>query len=113
MRFGVHVSIQGSIAEAPRRALELGRDCFQMSAGPPRNWRRRLPGAAEVERFRSLLKEHDLRPVAVHAGYLVHLVSPKRRVARGSAQLLRKEVEIAAAVAAIRRIAGRVEKNRG
>ena len=95
MRFGLHVSIQGSIAEAPRRAADLGCDCLQIFAGPPRNMRRRLPRRAEADRFRTLVRENGLRPVAVHAGYLLHLASPRRRVARASLGLYLRELEIA------------------
>ncbi len=95
MRFGLHVSIQGSIAEAPRRAADLGCDCFQVFAGPPRNVRRRLPRRAEAEHFRALVRANGLQPVAVHAGYLLHLASPKRRVARASLGLYLRELEIA------------------
>jgi deoxyribonuclease-4 len=100
VRFGVHVSIQGSFAEAPRRAAELGCDCFQIFAGPPRNWTRRVPRPGEADRFREERAVRGLSPVVVHAGYLLHLVSRRRRVARASRVLFRRELEIAAILGA-------------
>ncbi len=98
MRFGLHVSIAGSFAEAPRRAKALGCDCFQIFAGPPRNFSRREPSASEREDFRAFVREHDLRPVVVHAGYLLHLLSRDPRVAAGSRELLARETAIASAL---------------
>ncbi len=100
MRFGVHVSIAGSFAEAPRRAKALSCDCFQIFAGPPRNFRRRIPSRREAKEFRALVGEHDLHPVVVHAGYLVHLLSAKPRVAANSRELMAREYDIAAALGA-------------
>jgi deoxyribonuclease-4 len=84
-----------SFAEAPRRAAALGCDCFQIFAGPPRSFSRRMPSDAEAADFRAAVREHGLRPVVVHAGYLLHLVSAKPRIARGSVGLMRRELEIA------------------
>jgi len=95
MRLGAHVSIEGSFAEAPRRALELGCECFQIFAGPPRLWGRAAPGAEEAEEFRRLVRERDLHPVVVHAGYLAHLASRRSEVARRARRLCREELEIA------------------
>jgi deoxyribonuclease-4 len=100
MRFGVHVSIAGSFAEAARRAKALACDCFQIFAGPPRNFRRRMPSAGEAREFRALVGEHDLRPVVVHAGYLVHLLSAKPKVAASSRDLMAREYDVAAALGA-------------
>ncbi|MHC5053730.1 MAG: deoxyribonuclease IV [Planctomycetota bacterium] len=98
MRFGLHVSIEGSFAEAPRRAKALGCDCFQIFAGPPRNFSRRKPSRAERDDFRGLVREHDLRPVVVHAGYLLHLLSRNPRVAAGSRELMGRELAVASAL---------------
>ena len=100
MRAGAHVSITGSFAEAPRRAASLGCDCFQIFAGPPRNWKRRMPAADEADEFKALVREHDLKPVVVHAGYLVHLASAKPRVVRASRGLYKRELEIASRLGA-------------
>ena len=98
MRFGLHVSIQGSFAEAPRRAKAMGCDCFQIFAGPPRNYSRRKPSRDERDEFRGLVREHDLRPVVVHAGYLLHLLSRTPSVADGSRKLMRRELAVASAL---------------
>ena len=100
MRFGVHVSIAGSFANAPRRAKALSCDCFQIFAGPPRNFRRRMPSAREAKEFRALVREYDLHPVVVHAGYLLHLLSAKPKVAASSRELMAREYEVAAVLGA-------------
>lgn len=100
MRLGLHVSMEGSFAEAARRARALGCDCFQIFAGPPRSFSRRIPSPAEVSEFRGLVREHALRPVVVHAGYLLHIISPKPGVAEGSRELMLRELEVAAALGA-------------
>lgn len=95
MRIGIHVSITGAFSEAPRRASELGCECFQIFAGPPRSRLREPPSRHEAKEFKRLVLELDLHPVVVHAGYLVHLASAKRSVAQMSLRLCQKELEIA------------------
>ena len=95
MRLGMHVSIEGSFPEAARRAKALGCECFQIFAGPPRNYSRRKPSHAERDEFRGLVGEHDLRPVVVHAGYLLHLLSKNPRVAKRSRSLMDAELAVA------------------
>jgi len=100
VRLGMHVSIEGSFAEAARRAKALKCECFQIFAGPPRNYSRRKPSRDECEEFSGLVCEHDLRPVVVHAGYLLHLLSKNPRVAKRSRGLMDAELAVASALRA-------------
>jgi deoxyribonuclease-4 len=100
MRFGAHVSIEGSFAEAARRAVALRCDCFQIFAGPPRTYARSMPASHDVAEFRSVVEAHGLRPVVVHAGYLLHLISAKPETAKASREIYARELAVASALGA-------------
>ena len=100
MRFGAHVSIAGSFAASARRAHELNCECMQIFAGPPRNFSRPGPEGNDADEFRALIEEYDIRPVVVHAGYLLHLVSAKEPTSHAARGLYKKELDIAAALGA-------------
>jgi deoxyribonuclease-4 len=57
-----------------------------------------MPSGGERDEFRGLVSEHDLRPVVVHAGYLLHLLSRDPHVASGSRKLMRRELAVASAL---------------
>jgi deoxyribonuclease-4 len=100
MRIGTHVSSAGSFAESARRAHELGCECMQIFAGPPRNYSRPMPSDADAKEFRALVREYDLRPVVVHASYLLHLISAKPATAKASLGLFQRELAVAGALGA-------------
>jgi deoxyribonuclease-4 len=73
---------------------------MQIFAGPPRNFSRPGPEEEDAREFRALVAEYDLRPVVVHAGYLLHLISAKKPTAHAARGLYKKELDIAAALGA-------------
>ncbi|HZD60009.1 MAG TPA: deoxyribonuclease IV [Anaerolineae bacterium] len=80
MRFGLHVSIAGSLPLAVERAQKRFCDTIQIFAGNPRSWERWNPPKDEVEQFRAACEEHSISPVIVHAPYLVNLAAPDKAV---------------------------------
>ena len=84
MRLGVHVPVAGGLVRAARRARSLRCECLQIFARNPRGWRARSPSDEEVAGFREVLDRHDIRPLVIHASYLVNLASPDRGLWRRS-----------------------------
>jgi deoxyribonuclease-4 len=72
-RLGFHVRSAGGLLPASRRALEAGCNTFQIMSGNPSAWK---PGTIDpglAESFRRFTLAYDLRPVFLHAGYLINL----------------------------------------
>lgn len=72
---GCHVSVAGGISNAVTRAVERGCECVQVFTTSPRAWRHQLHRPDEVSAFRAGVARHGIRPVVVHAIYLINLAS--------------------------------------
>lgn len=77
-RVGAHVSIAGSIANAPLNAKAIGAKAFGMFLKNQRQWSAPAYTAQHVEAFRQNLTESGYRPedVLPHDGYLINLGNP-------------------------------------
>jgi deoxyribonuclease IV len=70
VRLGVHVSIGKGFKGAITQAITLGCDGFQIFAGNPRGWARKLLPESEFSEFVTCRKQTNLWPVVVHLAYL-------------------------------------------
>jgi deoxyribonuclease-4 len=88
MRVGAHESIQGGFHRAVERAVADGCASMQIFTKAPQIWREPEVTEADAERFRSSRKAAGVRPVVVHASYLINTcsASPSTR-AKASASL--------------------------
>jgi deoxyribonuclease IV len=75
VRIGSHVSAAGGLASAVAKGCRLGCETIQVFVSNPRGWAPPPPDPAGDERFRQLAAEADLRPVFIHASYLVNFAS--------------------------------------
>jgi deoxyribonuclease-4 len=76
-RLGAHLPLGGGMVKAVDRAHEIGAAALQIFADNPTAWRRRIEPPAEQPAFRARLADLDIRPVAIHASYLVNLAGPE------------------------------------
>lgn len=99
VRIGSHVSSAGGVAQALERAQALGCQTLQVFTASPRQWRAPslAPQQAELGRRRRAL---GLRPLVVHANYLINLAGANAEFHRRSIAAFRAELERAAAVGA-------------
>lgn len=74
-RIGGHVSIAGGLGTAIKNTLDIGGNCLQIFAGSPRLWFRKEFDSLQVREFTSVVDANDLRPIFIHALYLVNLAS--------------------------------------
>ncbi|MGH9468049.1 MAG: deoxyribonuclease IV [Terriglobales bacterium] len=100
MRVGAHVSSAGGVVQALARAHEAGCDTLQVFTSSPRQWRARPIPAVEAAAARQLRRKYRLRPLAVHASYLINVAGTQPHFRRQSVAALRGELERASAVGA-------------
>ena len=99
-RVGIHTSIAGSFDQAALKAHQLGCSAFQIFSSSPRMWQAREPRAEEVSSLNRLRERYDLRPLVIHANYLINLASPEERIRKRSVEAFRGEIARAAALGA-------------
>jgi deoxyribonuclease IV len=75
-RLGAHLPLGDGMVKAVARAHEIGATALQIFADNPTAWRRRAEPPPEQPAYRARLAELDIRPVAIHASYLVNLAGP-------------------------------------
>jgi deoxyribonuclease-4 len=75
-RIGVHVSIAGNIWESLERAKALGCNAMQIFSRNPRGWQAADFNAADIDKFKLLKEEYDIKPVVVHIPYIINLATP-------------------------------------
>ena len=100
MRLGIHTFTAGSLERAARKAAELGANTFQIFSSSPRMWRSRRPDPEQVRLLQEVRRQFDLRPMAIHANYLINLASFDPVIRAKSIEAFRGELDRAAAIGA-------------
>jgi deoxyribonuclease-4 len=91
-RLGAHLAMGDGLVKAADRAVEIGIDALQIFSDNPTAWHRRSAPNPEIERFRGVLDEHDIRPLAIHASYLINLAGWDDTLRERSIELLASEL---------------------
>jgi deoxyribonuclease-4 len=94
-RLGVHLPLGDGLLKAADRAAEIGANTIQVFVDNPTAWRRRLTPPRKLPEFRARLDELDVRPVAVHASYLVNLAGPDPTLRGASIAVLASDLAAA------------------
>jgi deoxyribonuclease-4 len=92
-RIGIHTSIAGGVENAAERAYRLGCNAFQIFSSSPRQWQPydlSRPQCAEMQRLR---EKYDLKPLVIHANYLINLASTTDQFLAKSIEAFRGELE--------------------
>ena len=92
-RAGIHLPMAMGLVRVAERASEIGASALQIFSDNPTAWRRRAETPPEAAAFRERLKELDIRPVAIHAAYLVNLAGPDDDLFGRSVEMIRHELE--------------------
>lgn len=72
-RIGAHLPLATGMVKAVDRAREIGASAMQIFTDNPTAWRRRAEPPRELTAFRERLRAFDIRPISIHASYLVNL----------------------------------------
>ena len=85
------------MVRAVERAHEIGAQALQVFADNPTAWRRRQEPPSEGAAFRDRLIDLDIRPIAVHASYLVNLAGADDELFGRSVAVLASDLRAAPA----------------
>ena len=72
-RLGIHIRTAGGLLKGARHAADIGCTTFQIMSGNPSAWNPGVLDPGLGAGFGAYLDEHDIRPVFLHAGYLINL----------------------------------------
>src|SRR5437879_5570263 len=99
-RIGIHTSTSGGPQTAAERAYRLGCNAFQIFSSSPRQWKPYEIGPQQCEEMSRLRAQYDLKPLVIHANYLINLGGGNQEFNEKSVLAFRGEVERAVALCA-------------
>ena len=99
-RIGIHTSTAGGVESAAERAYRLGCNTFQIFSSSPRQWKPYDLGAAQCDEMSRLRERYGLKPLVIHANYLVNVAGGNSEFHAKSIVAFRGEVERALALCA-------------
>ncbi|MGA2902627.1 MAG: deoxyribonuclease IV [Candidatus Korobacteraceae bacterium] len=99
-RIGIHTSTAGGVQNAAERAYRLGCNAFQIFSSSPRQWKPYELARAHCEEMTRLRERYGLKPLVIHANYLVNLAGGNSEFHAKSIVAFRGEVERALALGA-------------
>jgi deoxyribonuclease-4 len=92
-RIGIHTSIAGGVENAAERAYRLGCSTFQIFSTSPRQWRPYELGREQCHAMKRLRRKYDLKPLVIHANYLINLAGMNEAFLKKSMESFRGELE--------------------
>jgi deoxyribonuclease-4 len=92
-RIGIHTSTAGGVEHAAERAYRLGCNALQIFSSSPRQWKPYELGASQCDEMSRLRERYDLKPLVIHANYLINLAGGNPEFHRKSIAAFRGELE--------------------
>ena len=99
-RLGAHLPLAAGLVRAADRAGVIGADALQVFCDNPTAWRRRASLPRELPAFRARLAELGVRPLSIHAAYLVNLAGDDPDFHARSVEVLASDLRTGAAYGA-------------
>lgn len=99
-RIGIHTSTAGGVENAAERAWRLGCSTFQIFPSSPRQWKPYELGTRQCAEMSRLREKYDLKPLVIHASYLLNLAGGNAEFYAKTIAAFRGEVERALALCA-------------
>jgi deoxyribonuclease IV len=99
-RIGIHTSTAGGVENAAERAYRLGCNTFQIFSSSPRQWKPYDLARSQCDEMNRLRARYGLKPLVIHANYLVNLAGGNPEFHAKSIAAFRGEVERALALCA-------------
>ncbi len=91
-RIGIHTSTAGGVSNAAERAYRLGCNAFQIFSSSPRQWAPCELGEPQCDEMNRLRAKYNLKPLVIHANYLVNLAGSNELFLEKSMEAFRGEV---------------------
>ena len=99
-RIGIHTSTAGGVEFAAERAYRLGCNAFQIFSSSPRQWKPYELAGAQCAETNRLRERYNLKPLVIHANYLVNVAGGNSEFHAKSIVAFRGELERALALCA-------------
>ena len=99
-RIGIHTSTAGGVETSAERAWRLGCNTLQIFSSSPRMWKPYDISAKQCEEMLRLRSEYDLKPLVIHANYLINVAGTNPEMLEKSVTALRAEMERAISIRA-------------
>ena len=99
-RIGIHTSTAGGVANAAERAYRLGCNTLQIFSSSPRQWKPFDLAGSQCDEMSRLRERYGLKPLVIHANYLVNLAGGNAEFHAKSIIAFRQEIERALALCA-------------
>ncbi len=93
MKIGCHVSIAGGIENAPKRAADLGCECFQIFTRSPRGGKAPDIQESTIKNLKEEMQAQKQSEFVVHAPYYINFGSTAKNIFYGSVSVVRDELE--------------------
>lgn len=90
---GIHTSTAGGVESAAERAYRLGCNAFQIFSSSPRQWKPYELASSQCDEMSRLRELYDLRPLVIHANYLINIAGGNSDFNAKSIAAFRGEVE--------------------
>jgi deoxyribonuclease IV len=99
-RVGIHTSTAGGVELGAERAYRLGCNTLQVFSSSPRQWKPYELGRSQCDVMSALRAKYDLKPLVIHANYLINLAGGNPEFHRKSIEAFRAEIERGVALCA-------------
>ena len=99
-RIGIHTSTAGGVETSAERAWRLGCNTFQIFSSSPRMWKPYDITPQQQETMLRLRQQYGLKPLVIHANYLINVAGTNPEILEKSVTALRAELERAIALRA-------------
>ncbi|HYF05855.1 MAG TPA: deoxyribonuclease IV [Patescibacteria group bacterium] len=93
MQIGCHVSAAGGIFNAPKNAVDLGCETFQVFSRSPHGGPAPKLTEEVISQFQSAMRKHGISEFVIHAPYILNFASAKPTTFHGSISIVRGELE--------------------
>ena len=93
LRIGLHTSTAGGVENDAERAYRLGCSALQIFSSSPRQWKPMELGRTQCEVMSSLRAKYDLKPLVIHANYLINVAGGNPEFHQKSIEAFRAEVQ--------------------
>jgi deoxyribonuclease-4 len=97
---GIHLGVGAGLLKAARRARQIGATALQIFSDNPTAWRRRDEPPPKADEFVAYAARHGIRPIVIHASYLINLAGQSEPFASQSRANLLHEMQVAPAYGA-------------
>ena len=99
-RIGIHTSTAGGVDTSAERAWRLGCNTLQIFSSSPRMWKPYDMTAQQCENMARLRATYDLKPLVIHANYLINVAGTDPVFLEKSVTALRAEMQRAISIGA-------------